>query len=480
MRASHAKGDDPKSALWASIGWDTKPLGVNRCVVERDDMADSRQLVRRRIGLELLLCFYILACCISLVCVSRIYPEYHIHYQAARLPGAVAVMATFALISVLFAVAEFSFGYMVGFYFYTMIAGYLWLNYFSEFSYNHQLTGFSAAASVVALLLPVLFIRAPLRQIWIPSPVAFERLLNGILLLGAVTVISGAAYNFTPVALNDEVYAFRDTLSFPTVLQYLIGMTPGALLPFAFACFVERKSFLRAGAVLVLLLLFYPITLSKMALLSSAWIVVMVALSRLFEVRIAVILSLFAPLMVGLILIVLFWSGVIPEKAAIPYFWLLNFRSIAIPSMAMDYYNYFFSQHDLTYFCQIRPLKLFTACAYQEPLGVVIYKAFGIGGNFNASLFATEGIASVGPMLAPVVALICGLVLAIGNRTSAGLPPRFVLTSGAILPFVLLNVPLTVTLLTHGAAVLFLLWYVTPRNMFEPTAGNETHERVDR
>jgi hypothetical protein len=193
-----------------------------------------------------------------------------------------------------------------------------------------------------------------------------------------------------------------------------------------------------------------------------------------------VILSLFAPLMAGLILIVLFWSGLIPEKAAIPYFWLLNFRVIAIPSMAMDYYNDFFSQHDLTYFCQIQLLKLFTACAYQEPLGTVIYKAFGIGGNFNASLFATEGIASVGPIFAPVVALFCGLVLAIGNRMSAGLPPRFVLTSGAILPFVLLNVPLTVTLLTHGAAVLFLLWYVTPRIMFEPTAGNETQVRVDR
>jgi hypothetical protein len=43
---------------------------------------------------------------------------------------------------------------------------------------------------------------------------------------------------------------------------------------------------------------------------------------------------------------------------------------------------------------------------------------------------------------------------------SAGLPARFVLISGAMLPQILLNVPLTTTLLTHGAAVLFLLWYV--------------------
>jgi hypothetical protein len=36
------------------------------------------------------------------------------------------------------------------------------------------------------------------------------------------------------------------------------------------------------------------------------------------------------------------------------------------------------------------------------------------------------------------------------------------------LPQILLNVPLSITLLTHGAGFLFLLWYITPRSMFEP------------
>ena len=57
--------------------------------------------------------------------------------------------------------------------------------------------------------------------------------------------------------------------------------------------------------------------------------------------------------------------------------------------------------------------------------------------------------------------------MALVNRLSAGLPPRFILISGAIIPQVLLNVPLTTTLLTNGAGILFLLWYVTPRAMFE-------------
>jgi hypothetical protein len=53
---------------------------------------------------------------------------------------------------------------------------------------------------------------------------------------------------------------------------------------------------------------------------------------------------------------------------------------------------------------------------------------------------------------------------------SAGLPPRLIAIPGAVLPLVFLNVPLTTTLLTHGAGILFLLWYVTPRAMFEKKA----------
>jgi hypothetical protein len=54
----------------------------------------------------------------------------------------------------------------------------------------------------------------------------------------------------------------------------------------------------------------------------------------------------------------------------------------------------------------------------------------------NASLFATEGVASVGVLLAPISAFICGLVVALANRLSAGLPCRFVLISGALFPLV--------------------------------------------
>ncbi|MEA2819119.1 MAG: hypothetical protein QOJ86_1123, partial [Bradyrhizobium sp.] len=120
------------------------------------------------------------------------------------------------------------------------------------------------------------------------------------------------------------------------------------------------------------------------------------------------------------------------------------------------------------------------SCPYQDQISIVMERAYKLG-NFNASLFATEGIASVGLWLAPVAVFGCGLVIALGNRLSAGLPPGFVLASGAVFPQVLLNVPLSVALVTHGAAILFLLWYITPRTMFEPDGGRrELIPRITR
>jgi hypothetical protein len=71
------------------------------------------------------------------------------------------------------------------------------------------------------------------------------------------------------------------------------------------------------------------------------------------------------------------------------------------------------------------------------------FKAYTYGA-FNASLFATEGIASVGLTLAPLSALVCGLAIAVSNRLSSGLPPRFVLLGG-VLPDIFLNVPFSTT-----------------------------------
>ena len=430
-------------------------------------MADDHLLSPERYRLALLTCFHIIICCLSLVyATDRDYgppvdaPTYHLFYDPARLHIAAVVVAAYSLVSLLFAFGRFSFGYFAGFYFYTMVLGYLWLNVFTDLTYDHRLSGLSAALSAVAFLLPALFISSPLRQAYVLSARAFDRLLTFILLLAAATIVAGAAYNFRLVTFGN-IYFYRNNLEVPTILNYLVSIVGSALLPFAFAGLVLCKAWWRAAAVLLLSLLFYPVTLSKLAFFAPFWLLAIALLSKLFESRIAAILSLLGPILLGLIFLVLF------KAEAILYFSTVNIRILAIPSMAMDVYNDFFSRHQLTYFCQVSFLKPLIGCPYQDQLSVVMSNAYGLG-NFNASLFATEGIASVGPYFAPVSALACGLIIALGNRVSAGLPARFILISGAILPQVLLNVALTTVLLTHGMAILFLLWYITPRSLFEP------------
>jgi hypothetical protein len=419
--------------------------------------------IRLSLGLAALMVFHIIICCISLVQTAHFQSD--MLYDGDRLFHATIVVAAFSLVSLLFVYARFSFGYFIAFYLYTMVLGFIWLGSFTRFNYDHNLATLSAAASMLLFLLPSLLITAPVKPVFTLSARTLEHLLTAILALALVTIFTASTYNFRLVSLG-HIYDFRNELHFPATIRYLIGMLSGTLLPFAFACYWTLNRRWRAGFALLLLLSFYPITLSKLTFFAAAWMLMLTALSKLFESRIATLLSLHLPILIGVILIVIFPSDVLSPR----YFDTVNIRMIATPSSAMNIYNDFFASHPLTYFCQISFLKPLTNCPYQDLLSTAIERAYGLG-NFNASLFATEGIASVGLLFAPLAAFACGMVMALANRLSAGLPPRFIIISGAILPQILLNVPLTTTLLTHGAAVLFLLWYVTPRTMFAPDAS---------
>jgi hypothetical protein len=427
------------------------PKGMTMVKFDFRDAAVERPLVASLVVVNSILC------CLSLAWLAP-YDAFHILYDGALLPAALLSVTAFAVVGLLFIFVPFSFGYFVGFHFYMMVLGYLWVSRFSDFAYDHRTAEISAAISAIAFLAPALLIRSAISQRVALSETAFEKLLTAMLALGAAVIAVGAIYSFRIVSLMD-IYNFRSELQFPTLLNYMIGITSTALLPFVFACYVLRSAFVRAAAVLLLLLLFYPITLSKSAFFAPFWLVYITVISWALGSRVAVLLSLTLPILVGIILMMFF------PAYAYPYHHIVNLRLFAIPSNALDFYNDFFAHHPHTYFCQISFLKSVLPCPYHEPLSVLMQETYHIG-FFNASLLATEGIASVGLLLAPVSALVCGLVIALANSLSAGLPARFVLISGALFPVALSNIPLTTVLLTHGAGALFLLWYVMPRDFF--------------
>jgi hypothetical protein len=424
-----------------------------------NSLAFSSRLALRRLTLILLLLIFTAALCISTACVSDTFPG-AVEFDRSHISAAILNVSIFAPVVLLFAYAGFSFGYIVSFNFFAMIAGYVWLIPFSVLSYDHRLAYVSITVSGLLFILPSLFITSPGRRPPLMSAGTFDHLLSLMLLVGAAVVAVGTLYNFTPVGLS-EIYKYRAEMNFPAPLRYALGTTSNVLLPFAFAGFLEQRLFGRAGLALLLLLLLYPVTLTKLTLFAPFWLLFLALLSTWAPPRGATVLSLLLPMLAGIILFFTMRAGLFPSGIGALYVGTINSRMIAMPSVALEIYNNFFSEHPLTHFCQVNLLKPFISCPYDEPLSVVM-KVYQLGA-FNASLLATEGIASVGPMFAPLSALGCGLIIALANLLSSGLPPRLILVSSGLILQALVNVPLSTNLLSNGAALLFVLWYVSPR-----------------
>jgi hypothetical protein len=397
-------------------------------------------------------------------------PAFHVGFSEHWREMIIAPVCLTVVIGAAFVFAKFSFGYLVGFYFLMMMAGFFWLNTFSVLTYDHHTALISAVASIILFLLPCLMIRGP-KWSYPLSHRLFDRLPDGILCL-AIGILIVCAWDGFRLTLYEGSLQYRTELAqtHSRAIAYAIENVNGALIPFAFACFLARKRWLMLAAACVISLLYYPVTLTKLSLFTVPLLISMAILVSWFEARVCVILSLLVPLVIGLSAVTgVEWSEVTLPRLVL--FLSLNFRPLAIPAISLEHYFAFFSDHALTGFCQISALKVIIACPYGNQLGVVLENQYHLG-NMNASLFATEGVASVGPLFAPIAALACGFVIALGNKVSTGLPPGFILISAAVISHILLDVPLSTTLVSKGLGVLMLLWYLTPRDW------NQNDDRV--
>jgi hypothetical protein len=420
----------------------------------------------------LLLIAFLLFFYLSMLFVSFVATNFHIGFGFWQpLPIAIAmsigIVSLAAVPAAAFAFVRFSFGYLVGFHLFAMMAGYFWVNAFGTLGYDRPAALLSAIASIVLFLAPALLITQPIALPFRLPQAAFELLPVAILALGAIVFASAALSEFHPVGL-DEMYQYRGSLNHSRLFWYFAGNFNGALFPFAFACFLARKRWTMLLLLCAVELLSYPTTLSKISLFVAFLLVFIAVLSAYLEPRAVVILSLLIPAAVGSL------AHLFDTPLTKQVFGFFGLRLLAVPALALEHYHVFFSEHPLTYFCQVSLLKGVMACPYSEQLGDVMSNWFRLG-SMNASSFAVEGVASVGPLLAPVSALACGLVVALGNRLSAGLSAQFVLVSAAAIAPVFTNVSLTTMLGTNGLGLLFLLWALTPRSRL--VAGCELHRR---
>lgn len=143
-------------------------------------------------------------------------------------------------------------------------------------------------------------------------------------------------------------------------------------------------------------------------------------------------------------------------------------RSIATPGQFIgDYYDYF-SNHGYTMWSQLRGFNLiidrpdyFIGDPLWPALGWIVGRDFhGINSNLNAGLWATDGIASGGPIGVLVVSCIFASYLFILNYFGRLWPRTFLIPVAFPLAFILTNGSLFTTLLSYGGALFAIfLWF---------------------
>jgi hypothetical protein len=416
------------------------------------------QMLRVDKGLARVLVGYLTILPLSLLACHIFLPSMHVWFDLdlTKVIAALGGLIIMALFVPLFLIARFSFGYIVGLFFFSAVAGFVWISHFSPLYYDARIARFSAVVCLLTLLLPLLFVRFK------PPPVQLSKerldtILLALLIISFLVVSADASYG---VAFDAPNSSARENLIRPSLLNYLTGIVTAAILPFCFAWFATQRRWLLCAAAAALLLAFYPVTVNKTILFSPAWLLFVFLLFRSTRPRLAAALCLLVPVVFGLVTLPVLFE--LNPNSPLLILGSINLRLLAVPSIALDHYSEFFTQHPLTHFCQISVLQRVIKCPYNHELGVIFARA-SIG-NLNASLLATKGIASVGPSVAPISALICGLILSIGNIASARLRPDLIAISSSISVQVLLNLPLTTALLTGGTATLFALWFITPRD----------------
>jgi hypothetical protein len=399
----------------------------------------------------------LLALCISLIVVAGdVRPVFHISYNGSSAAPAFLSVALFGLIAAALSGRPFSFGYFVGYYMLAVTCGYLWLSYFTPLAYDHSAARWSAVISCVLFFLTATI---PLKSSGLKIPtlsaVQMDTLVKCLIALVLAIAIRSAftGLHFVGLFADDLL---RSELNHPSWMNYADSIALSCLIPFAFAWLTHRRSYWTAALCLVIELSFYPSTINKTALIAPFWLIFIFLLARVAEPRLATILSLLLPLSAGLLAMLVDPSR--PELV----FRVINFRMLAIPASGLDHYYHYFSTHPLTHFCQISPIAKLFSCALPDQLGPLMAQEYSIG-NYNASLLAVEGMASVGIYLAPLAAAFCGLLMTCGNLASRGIAPSFVLLSSSVLVVMMMNVPLSVAMVTHGGIILFCLWSITPR-----------------
>jgi hypothetical protein len=291
-------------------------------------------------------------------------------------------------------------------------------------------------------------------------------LVYGLTLVGLLALIVSYGQYMQFVGL-EEIYDQRfvaNQTSKGLLSDYFSVLLPSAFLPFFYARALVRRSLVDLSLGLVLSVLIYMAVGSKAAVLMGPAVLLLYLVYGNGTVDGNG--THFLARLLALICVALFLTLFISADDYFLSFFksLLLVRTIAVGGWTMSAYYEFFSNNSFTYYTHIGPIGALTA-AYPYgslPIGRVVGLHY-IGTeevNINANFWASDGFAALGVGGIPIATIaLCGVFFWL-NKLSRAFDKRFLVLWLCGFWQVLLNAPLTTSLLSGGGLIIMgVLWW---------------------
>lgn len=263
----------------------------------------------------------------------------------------------------------------------------------------------------------------------------------------------------------EDVYDLRfESAAVPqsAASAYLISWLSYCFISYLYARGLVHRKWTYIAAGLAASLVLYMSTGAKTAVLLLP---VTMGLNWLWRSGRDFLSRLLGTMVVAIVVVVL----VLPDSGV--WMWAKSIflvRVLGTAGWTASKYLEHFGAEGFTYYSHIGPINALThAYPFGElSLGQMIGLAYSgsVEANFNASFWASDGFAALGPMGVLVITPFVAGVLYVTNRVTSRLDARFtVLWMGGFF-MALLNVPLSTALLSGGGLIIFVLaWWLSRR-----------------
>ena len=269
--------------------------------------------------------------------------------------------------------------------------------------------------------------------------------------------------------LYEARFSGREIEAVSVLVGYFILWLSNAMFPIMFGFGIVKKKYLLLIFSIIGQFILYMTMANKTFILSMGFMLFIFFIykySKIFGFAFTLILT--APL-----LFLSFTQAYLQGNVKLfflPFSSLIVTRALATSTFTSIYYYDFFKDHPYTYFSHINIINKVIQYPYSDPLGIVVASQFSDieKYNANATFYLTDGLAALGLLGMPLIAVICSILFYAIDSISKKQNYALLVMLLSCFSINLMNVSIFTSFLSGGLflIILFLL-YLKPSNTFK-------------